>query len=676
MGIDSDIRELKGVGDAVAGKLSKLRIRTVRELLDHVPFRYDDYSEVITINKLRPGPVSLKVTFNNINSRYSKKGLHLTEAMASDKTGSVKVMWFNQPYRAQSLNPDKEYYLSGEFAGNSRYLAITNPACEMVSNFTLNTARLVPIYRLTKGLGMTQLRRLITTAIDSVSYKETLPSWILKKQGLMNKSDALKNMHFPSSKEDLDVARRRLGFEEIFELTLASELNKHDFGLKKGLKIDFNEKLIKTFVSNLDFKLTDDQRAVAWQIFQDMSSGTPMNRLIEGDVGSGKTIVAIMAAINAISRGYQVVFLAPTEILARQQYNSIKKINEQQNLNLDIEFLSGSVKKKLSKDIKSSIADGDTEIIVGTHAVFQSDVEFKNIGLVIVDEQHRFGVKQRKSLQAKAKQMPHVMNLTATPIPRTLALTLYGEMEVSIIKQKPPGRKEINTELTIKENRLKVYEKVKTIVDQGQQVYVVCPQIESSDTGRAAAVSVYKDLELKVLKQYKVGLLHGKMKSEEKDTMMQSFVDGEVDVLVSTTVIEVGVNVPNATAMVIESADAFGLAQLHQLRGRVGRGSDESYCYLIQSDNSEPTRRLQMMERVSDGFKLAEYDLEVRGPGAIYGTMQSGELDLRVAKLTDVELIQSARSAAVTFVQNNEKLVQYPQLNARISELRKITNLN
>ena len=676
MKAEDDITYIKGVGESVAAKFKRLRIATVQDLVDYVPRRYDDYSNVMRVSQIRPGPVTLQVKIGSVVSRYSRKGLHMTEAMASDESGTVKLVWFNQPYRAQSLKNNELYFVSGEFAQNYRYFAITNPACELVSNFPVNTARLVPQYGLTKGLGAAMIRKVMKTAILSFRPLETLPDWLLNQEDLMPKADALKEMHFPESLQALQEAKKRLGFEEVFELTLASELNRQSYKNEHSLQIPFNEVLTKKFVDSLPFQLTDDQRMVAWAIFQDMSSGTPMNRLVEGDVGSGKTVVAVLAALGAMQAGFQVAFMAPTELLANQHAKSLHDLLQKVGFQEKLLLLTGSMTVKQKEIAYTAVKNGDSKLIVGTHALFQDKVVFQKLGLIIVDEQHRFGVEQRKRLQLKAKEMPHVLSMTATPIPRSLALTLYGEMDVSVIAEMPPGRLPVKTEIQIPENREKLYAKVSLEIDDGRQVFVVCPQIEEDEAGRLSVKKIHDQLSRKWFKKYKVGLLHGKMKADEKDAVMNAFVGRELDVLVATTVIEVGVNVPNANVMVIEGADKFGLAQLHQLRGRVGRGTESSSCYLVLTENGEPSARLRMLETENNGFVLAEYDLELRGPGAIYGTMQHGELDLRVAKLTDVKLISSARDAAKQFITKDESLLKYPQLKARVDKLRTITNLN
>lgn len=676
MTIDSNVTYLKGVGDALAAKLKILRITTVGDLIDSVPRRYIDYSKLLRVSQITPGPVTIQVQIHYVKSRYSKKGLHMTEATATDESGSVKLMWFNQPYRAQSIKNGEQYYVSGEFASNYKFFAITNPAIELVSSFPINTARLVPVYKLTKGLGVMKMRSIVKTALDAYRPEETLPEWLLDQEELMPKAGALQEMHFPESLEALQMAMRRIGFEEIFELTLASELNKQAHKKEHSFQIPFDEQMIRELVHSLPFQLTDDQRRVAWQIFQDMQSGTPMNRLVEGDVGSGKTVVAVLAAVGAMQAGFQVAFMAPTELLANQHADSLYELLQATGHHEKLVLLTGSMSAKQKDKAKTAIREGSAQLVVGTHALFQDSVKFKNLGLLIVDEQHRFGVEQRKKLQAKAKKLPHVVHMTATPIPRSLALTLYGELDVSVIAHMPPGRKPVHTEVHIPENRESVYAQIKNELDEGRQAFVVCPQIKEDDNSRLSVKKIHDQLSKKWLKNYSVGLLHGKMKADEKEAIMRDFVSGDIQVLVATTVIEVGVNVPNASVMVVEGADRFGLAQIHQLRGRVGRGADKAYCYLILEENKEPSKRLKLLEREQNGFKLAEYDLEIRGPGAIYGTMQHGDLDLRVAKLSDVALIKSAKSAAKQFIAKQENLLNYPVLRARVEHLRTITNLN
>jgi ATP-dependent DNA helicase RecG len=675
--LTDQVTELKGVGEELAKKLAILGIHTLSDLIEYLPRRYDDYSNVVEIAKIRPGPVTLKVTINNVVSRYVRRGMHITEAIASDTSGSVRLIWFNQPYRAGAIKGGKEYYVAGEYALSRQRFSLINPSVELVSDFPVNTARIIPIYRETKGLKSSALRKLVREAITQVEdLPEHLPKWILEEFELVVYPRAVTQMHFPSGATALAMARKRLGFEEVFELSLAALLNKQEFSQGKSLSIPFDEKLAKDFVGKLPFKLTDAQRKVAWQIYKDIEATTPMNRLIEGDVGSGKTVVAAMAAIMAMSQGFQVAFMAPTEILARQHAESLFKLMDSVGLGDKVSLLIGAIKPAAKQLIHQKIAAGETGLIVGTHALISEKVDMHKLGLIIIDEQHRFGVEQRKKLQAKAGHMPHVLHMSATPIPRSIALTLYGELDISIIDELPPGRQKIITQICSPNSRAALNEKIRKELDEGRQMFVVCPLISESQFKPGLSAETVYVRTVKDFKGKKVGLLHGQMKSAQKEKIMQDFVDKKLDILVSTTVIEVGVDVANASIMLIEGAEYFGLAQIHQLRGRVGRGEHQSYCYLMMSDSKAPSQRLQALEHMSDGFKLAELDLQLRGPGAIYGTLQHGALDLRVASLTDIKLITAARTAAQQFIDKKENLSKYPHLKAKVMTLRAITNLN
>ncbi len=676
--MESSVTDVKGVGEEVGKKLKKLGIETVEQLILNFPRRYDDYSHISSIAHIKPGIVTIKAEIKQAKGRYVRRGMHITEAVASDESSSVRLVWFNQPYRAAALKPGTEYYISGLFELRAGRLSIMNPSAELVSEFPVNTARIVPVYRETKGLKSGQIRKALKAAFEVLpEMSETLPKWLIKQENLMPKGTAIKSMHFPLSSEDLETAKRRLGFEEIFELSLASLLNKQEIAANKALQIPFKEALAKEFVGHLPYKLTDAQRKVIWQIYLDLQKDQPMNRLVEGDVGSGKTVVAAMAALMAMEQNYQVALMAPTELLARQHaetiYNFLKPLGYEDQIGL----LIGSIKPKAKEEVRQRIKAGAVRFIIGTHALIQDSVDMHRLGLVIIDEQHRFGVEQRKKLQAKAGHLPHILSLTATPIPRSLALTLYGEMDVSIIGDKPPGRKPIITKIVSPNSRPQLNDKLQAVLDKKQQIFIVCPQISPSDImpGETSVEEVYERVK-KTFKSHSVGLLHGKMKVEDKAKIMEDFVSGKTDILVATTVVEVGVDVPNANAMVIESAERFGLAQAHQLRGRVGRSDEQGYCFLVMTGSSAPTRRLRALETSSDGFALAEMDLEIRGPGAIYGVMQHGQLDLRVASLTDVRLIAAARSAAQKFIDKKDDLLEYKELAERVNRLRAVTNLN
>ena len=463
-----------------------------------------------------------------------------------------------------------------------------NPSAELVKDFPLNTARIIPVYRQSKTIKTNQIRKLIAACVPTLrTLPETLPKWMLSEYSLVSRAEAVEAMHYPDTAEQLAAARRRLGFEEVLELSLASLLNKQESMRENALSIPFDAALAKEFVSQLPFQLTNDQRRVVWQAYQDMEHRYPMNRLVEGDVGSGKTVVAAMTALMAIREGYRVAFMAPTELLARQHYATFISLTHAIASFKQIELLVGSMTGKEKKEVYARIADGTAGIVIGTHALFQESVAMQRLGLIIVDEQHRFGVEQRKALMAKAGHMPHVLSLTATPIPRSLALTLYGELDISILKEKPAGRLPIATKLVSPVNRNRLYEAIRGEIESGRQAFVVCPTIESKEEGQeptgAAAEDVYDELQKKQLKGLRIGLLHGKQKPADKEAVMQQFIEHTLDVLVATTVIEVGVDVPNASIMVIESAERFGLAQLHQLRGRVGRGSEQSQCYMLLS---------------------------------------------------------------------------------------------
>lgn len=678
MKLDNGVSELKGVGEAVASKLAILGIKTVGDLINHYPRRYEDYSAVSPIAELRPGAVTIEAVIKQATGHYVRRGMHITEAVASDKTGSVRLIWFNQPYRAAALKAGSTYYISGNFELSHQRFAIMNSSVELASDFPINTARIIPIYRETKGLTSRQLRMALKQVVDLIrKLPESLPPEVIKANKLLSRAKALEAIHFPESSANLEMARHRLGFEEVFQLALASLLNKQANLQQLAPPIKFDEQLARDFVGHLPFKLTDAQRSVIWQIYLDLQKDQPMNRLLEGDVGSGKTVVATMAALMAIKMDWQVVFMAPTELLARQHADTIHALLKPLGMDAIVTLLVGSLNPAQKKKAHEVIASGQAKFIIGTQALIQEKVDMHKLALIIVDEQHRFGVDQRKTLMSKAGHMPHVLSLTATPIPRSLALTLYGELDISILDVKPAGRLPIITKLVSPNSRVPIYKKITTELEAGRQMFVVCPLISESDMVNAnSAEKVYKELKAKDFKQWRIGLMHGKLKSDEKNRIMSEFVNHKLDILVSTTVIEVGVDVPNASVMLIEGPERFGLAQIHQLRGRVGRSDQQGYCYLLLGDSKPPSRRLRALESSNDGFKLAELDLEIRGPGAIYGTAQHGELDLRIAKLTDSKLIASARNAAIAFLDSHPDLLQYKLLMAHVTRLQAVTNLN
>ncbi len=677
MCVTDSVEAIEGVGAKTAQLLAQQGVRTIEDLILNIPRRYDDYSSIQSIDSLRPGPVTIQVTISNVSGRYARRGMHITEAIASDDNGSVRLIWFNQPFRARQLKTDDEFFVSGEFGLRRGRFSIVSPVIERVSDVPVHTARIVPKYRETKGLTSAMIRRAVAACLPLIDeLPEQLPSNLVQQYELMDYALGVRQLHFPESSASLERARQRYGFQEVFELSLAALLEKQRIQRDKGFKIPFDAAVAQSFVSALPFDLTDDQRRVSWQVFQDMQRSVPMNRLVEGDVGSGKTAVVAMAAQMAMASDYQTAIMAPTELLARQHHKTLQVFFSPIDASGNIELLVGSLTKKAKAAAKQRIAEGKAKIIVGTHALLTDDVAAQRLGLVVIDEQHRFGVEQRAKLQQKAGIMPHVLHTTATPIPRSLALTLYGDLDISLLKEKPAQRATIQTNIIRRSARRDMYQKeVLRELDNGHQVYVVCPLIEASEGKQGSnAQAVHEELQ-SLMKGRRVALLHGKLSASDKDETMQQFAAGKVDVLVATTVVEVGVDVPNATVMVIESAESFGLAQLHQLRGRVGRSDKPSFCYLVLSDDTAPPRRLRALESSSDGFRLAELDLQLRGPGAIYGTLQHGALDLRVAQLSDVGLISNARAAAQQFIDMSAQLDDYEYLARRVKLLQSITNL-
>jgi ATP-dependent DNA helicase RecG len=671
------LTKLKGIGPSTAKAFAAIGIETVQDLLQYFPRAHQDYSVISKIRAIKPGMVTLQVEIKQAKGRYVRRGLHITEAVASDETGSVRLVWFNQPYREAALKPNQQYYVTGKLELKSQRFAIQNPSIELVSDMPVHTARIVPVYRESRGVGTALIRKSMAAALPLASQlPEILPDWIRQRYHLLSFSEAIRELHFPSSSEQLQAATRSLGFVEVFELMLASKIIKQEVASETAPVIAFDADLAKRFVASLPFELTDAQRKATWQIVKDMELSQPMNRLVEGDVGSGKTAVAAMAAVMAMAAGYQVALLAPTELLARQHADSISALLKPLGLDAGVGLLVGSLKPLQKKQAQAALADGRIRLAVGTHALLQG-LSLQNLGLLIVDEQHRFGVEQRKALLKTNALMPHVLSMTATPIPRSLALTLYGELDITLLDAMPPGRKKIISELVSPNSRDVMYAHIDKEINKGHQIYIVCPVItESSKVQTVSAEAMYETLRTGSFKARRIGLLHGRMKAEDKTAVMEAFVEGRLDILVATTVIEVGVNVPNATVMVIEGAERFGLAQMHQLRGRVGRSSDQGYCYIVPSGSEAPSKRLRALVSSSDGFRLAELDLELRGPGAIYGTVQSGALDLRFANLSDTKLLAAARQAVQEFIDNQEGLSLYPELRRRVRLAQAVITLN
>lgn len=674
--LSTPLGRLHGVGIVVSRGLAKLGLLTVMDLLYYFPFRWEDYSMVSTIAALRPGNITIEATVESVRlKRTARRGLSVVEAILSDSTGTTKAVWFNQPYLVQTLKVGSTYFFAGEFSFKSNNLAIQSPtfAATLVEG---RGGKIVPIYHENSSINSRLLSRLVDQVVAlCAELPDVLPADILAKHALLPSSQAIKELHKPTDSSILEVARRTLGFEEMFIMIATGLAARAELKLEVTSAIPFDETFIKNFVTQLPFSLTDAQRKVAWQILGDMSKPSPMNRLVQGDVGSGKTVVALLAAAVAVKAGFQVVLLVPTAILATQHAKTAEKLLK--TTGISVVGLTSATSKKERDTILATIASGESQVVIGTHSLLHESVVFANLNLVIIDEQHRFGVEQRQKIKQKAHHMPHLLTMTATPIPRTLALVLYSDLDLSLIDELPPNRIPIETKLFMEIERANAYAQIDDQISAGRQVYVVCPQIDESDTTGARSVTrEFERLNRTVFAHRRLALLHGKLSSQEKDQIMSDFLARKFDILVSTTVIEVGVDVPNASVIMIEDADRFGLATLHQLRGRVGRSNHKSYCYLFTSSPVEAAiARLGSLERTQDGLRLAQIDLQNRGAGELYGTMQHGARSLRIADLTDLALVAEVQTAARSFMSKAD-MVQYPNISRAISAIKKDTTLN
>lgn len=677
------------VGNTLEKKLAQLGIQTAQDVLFHFPFRYEDYRSVVEIKDVLPGvDLTIKGTIELIaNKRSPRKRTIITEALVRDQTGVIRVIWFGQPFIAKILQVGDQVYLSGSIKEDMFGTHMMGPSYEKVreDKESTHTARIVPMYPLTAGVTQKQMRFLVEQALPlAANVKEWIPKPIRTANQLIPLAESIRMIHFPADHDERIAAERRLKFGELFVLQLRAELIRQSNILHAAPKIEFKEQEVRKIVQSLPFELTVDQKKSAWEIFQDMGKGNPMNRLLQGDVGSGKTVVAALAAYLTYLNGYQTAIMAPTEILAIQHFKTFTQmigstlrvaLLTSSEVRQGTEETEGSSKKDRKENMKRKIAEQSVDVIIGTHALLTEDTQFKKLALVVIDEQHRFGVEQRKTIKDKSGiegMYPHLLSMTATPIPRSYALTLYGDLDVSYIKTKPKGRKDIITRLVESNKRDKAYQFIRNQVTAGRQVFVVCPLIQEKNneqgqiiiSEKKTVLSEYEKLSNKIFPDLRVEYLHGKMKSIEKDSIMKKFGAGEIDILVSTSVIEVGVDIPNATIMMIEGAEKFGLAQLHQFRGRVGRGGDQSYCILFtETSNTMSEERLQYFTKTLDGFALAEYDLETRGPGEVYGTAQSGMEELRLATMRDQDLIRAAREST-----RGIDFIQYTELKERVKE--------
>ena len=650
------IQSLKGVGPKKAACLKRLGLETIEDILYFFPRDYERRGPIIKIKDIvSEQKVALKVKFSGRSGVVRRKNVSIVRWRAKDDTGFVDCVWFNQPYRASAYDCDTEYYIFGKVEYRYGRMQIQNPIVEKYDPDEHDFESITPVYPLTKGITQRDMHKIVKQVLEKLDglLEDPIPRELREKFGLAYKDFAIHQIHFPLSQQNLDMARRRLIFEEFFTLQIALTYIKGQYKQRKsGILFKWDEKLLEKFERSLPFSLTRAQQKVKNEIIRDFKKGTLMNRLVYGDVGSGKTIIAAIALYICVISGYQGALMAPTEILAKQHWESFEKLFS--NLEVRIAFLAGSTKSREKSEIKSLLSQGKIDILIGTHAVLQEDVVFKNLGLVVTDEQHRFGVRQRAILSNKGRS-PHVLVMSATPIPRTLALVLYGDLDISLIDELPPGRKPVKTYHVPLSMRERVYKFIRKQAAQGHQTYLVCPLIEESEAlDLQSAQELYHSLSRGALKDLRLGLIHGKMATADRDNVMAQFVNGEIDVLVSTTVIEVGVNVPNATLMVIENAERFGLAQLHQLRGRVGRSDSQAYCILLSDAATDKAKeRMKIMTSCSNGFEIAEKDLELRGPGDFFGVRQHGLPQFKIADIIrDKEILKESQEA-IKWIQDN-----------------------
>jgi len=684
MNFSTLVQELPRIGPQYQKKLKKLGIKTVRDLLFHFPHRYEDFSEIIPISNIRlKEQICIQGKILEIeNNRTWKRRMILTQALIQDQSGAIKVIWFNQPYLVNALKSGDFVCLAGKLALRKGETYLSNPIHEKIPNpkFQIpnpsltHTGRLIPVYPETEGLSSKWLRFIIKPLLVGFKNKnlDSLPRKIIKDKKLMPLEKALWQIHFPDSIKLATAAKKRFSFEELFLIQLLILRERMKFAKEKSIAIPLNLKIIQSFIRKLPFKLTDSQKKSTWQILKDMEKPKPMNRLLEGDVGSGKTIVAAIAALNIAKAGYQTVFMAPTEILSKQHFQNLSQLFK--NSHISVGLLTG----------KEKIKNEESDILIGTQALIQDKVKFKKLALVILDEQHRFGVKQRAKLCRQKDFIPHLLSMTATPIPRTLTLTIYGDLDLSSITELPTGRKKIITKFITPNKRQEAYDFIRKQVKQGRQVFVICPRIEPSEVKEnnlswaevKAVKEEYEKLSKDIFSDLKVGELHGKMKTEEKEKVIKNFKERKINILVSTSVIEVGIDIPNASLIMIEGAERFGLSQLHQFRGRVGRSEYQSFCFLFTESSAKKTgQRLRALLSSNNGFALAEKDLEIRGPGDFSGIRQWGIPDLSMASLKDIFLVQSSRNTAKEILEEDPELKKYPLLRERLEKFQQNIHL-
>ena len=703
--LQTSIEEVPKIGLAYQKKLKKLGVNTIQDLLFYLPSRYEDFSNIIEIKKVVVGH-SFCVQGRVVEVKHTKtfrRWMDITEIIVEDNTSSIRAVWFNQPYLAKTFKEDDFVCLAGKVSLGKDGIYFNNPVHEKLDEFTqsqslTHTGRIIPVYPETRGLTSRWLRYIIKPLLSIFYAKvpEILPEEVLKKYKLLPTKKAIWQVHFPDSFEAADAAKAKFSFEELFLLQLSILKERFKLMQKKSISCPMNAELMQEFTKSLPFQLTNSQKQCSYQILQDLEKSVPMARLLEGDVGSGKTVVAAMSALNVVKCGYQVVFMAPTEILARQHFKNIKDILKKFDVSVamltskEAIIFRGEEFTTKRPTLLEDLKNGQIDILIGTHSLIQKGVEFKNLAFVVVDEQHRFGVEQRSALIKSKGSIPHLLSMTATPIPRTLALTIYGDLDLSLIKEMPKNRKPIKTIIVEPIQRNQAYEFIRKEVGEGKGVFVICPRIdvkqqESDELNYATSVQQfnkikskmwdevkavkeeYEKLSHEIFPELKVAILHGKMKPKEKHDVMMDFKDGKVDILVSTSVIEVGIDVPRATVMMIEGAERFGLSQLHQFRGRVGRSDMQSYCFLFTTSPDQLNRkRLKALVASNNGFELAQKDLEIRGPGQLYGTHQWGIPDIAMQGITNIFLVEKTQQAARDILQVDPELKNHPLLKERV----------
>mgnify|MGYP001075365356 FL=1 len=665
LNLDSNIQFIKGVGEKRAKLFNSLGIFCVDSLIHFYPRKYEDWSASKSLEAVKSGEtVSIKATLiTPVKEAMIRRGLTLFKCKFSDGENVISVTIFNNKYLAKSLRIYEDYYLYGKIEKSLLNFSMNSPKIEKAENILA----IQPVYPAKEKLTSRSISKIMKTALDELGeIEETLDDEIMQKYSLISLDKAIKNIHFPNSADDYLPARKRLIFEEL--LTLQLGLLKLKSNKKSETALVIKDDYSSEFEKLLPFNLTNAQKRTISECLQDMKSKYPCNRLVQGDVGSGKTAVAASLIYSVIKNGYQATMMAPTEILATQHYESLLKILAPAGIN--IRLLTGSTPAKEKKEIKKALFDGEIDLIIGTHALIQNDVAFKNLALVITDEQHRFGVKQRAQLAEKGEDV-HTIVMSATPIPRTLGLILYGDLDISILDELPPGRQEIRTDVVDSRYHKRLYKFIKDAIARGEQCYIVCPAVEENETNIKSAEELADELANGEFKGYNLGILHGKMKPKDKEAIMKSFASGKVSLLVATTVVEVGVDVPNATIMVIENAERFGLSTLHQLRGRVGRGNKKSYCVLVSDAKGETAReRLMTMKKYSDGFKIADTDLKLRGPGDFFGSRQHGLPELKIADMVeDMDTLQNAQECAKSILKNDFSLSNHPALKNQMNKM-------